>query len=1357
MQNKNIFIDEEKIFKSIAISKNKLHKIERDCNDDIKIIYEEFKNKNSELLKIFNEEEIKITEQYIIDEQNIKDKNATYKKMYLIIEEDYLKNMEKLVLEITEAFKILKKEQVDNFEKVKNEIDNNKINDLDILTKVIDEENSKINEQLKNLENEYNNMVSNNKKVINEKITNLTSNLNLELENAKNTFEQNKIETDKKYSSEIANINNTYIEGKELNDANIKEYNDLEKILKLQLEKNFDDIQIKIDDYKNNLELNSTIKEITDNIINITNKFNNDNKTIANKLITNQNISINNNLIEDNLRKQLILLNNISNEIENKILNNTEFQVYLNKLDEINNEFIKESMQLKQDLILISDKQIEEINASIINLATQEINTKTSELLKNNTEFQVIKEQYISDIDNEMKQLPELELKISEINNYINELNNNYNVNNKESKELKVLIETKRKEALEQAVNISNNFLNATQNKYKINYENLVKNKEDNINILNMEIEKFKNDSKYVELSEKRQTIDNNINEINEYNNMILFYNQKIDDTNKQIIESKKIVTATITENIDKELSQYKEDIDNQKTIIIDELNLNLNELKINKENDTRTYISEINILKESNKTINSTKEENTNKLVELSEKIQDATNKFELVVKNNSDKLDIEEKEERDRLTKELTIVNEELESYDLLTDGLLKDKESYIAQLVVEKNNLNIMSLLLKIQEIDSTLYKINKDKEDRLIKKTSNEKDIDNINNKYFTIRNEVYLSSLQDFEKETSQYKKNEELYKNEIVKAQDTLVNNNNKINELTANVNQIVLLSEGNQNKVIEDAELKLNNKDEEYLNIRNKKLKDTQNIKLEEIDRDYNIKLTSIINDLEKVTSSININDIHIMNDKIASDIEILESKLTDNIISIQELEEKIVLVENKFILDEEDINTENLLNIKTSKELLEQHYKNLEIDILLQYDIDFVNNKISSRYNELDKYTNAKKNIDNKINQLNNKFVNQEEIYTNKEKLLNEEINSLNNKMKYNLEELTNNKNNILENEYKEYLDKLNISYNNRKDELALIYKDAIDIENKLLKEKEENINNIQNFNNELSKLETINKKEMSTTILQLTEEQNLLNLNYTTELKDNNDRLSNLENEKQILVSNKMKELESTIIKEFEKEYEFTFDILKNKKSEDKEIELLNTKNNSIKLTTDIYNDNIVKLSDNYNKAIKEYKNISNIELAKMNELNIIEENKHLLNYNNAKNILENKLNNSNRNTRNNDIETKYNNIHNIQNNIHDAQLKELNKQLDIEKEKKLLELKNTFENEINKYYINYDEELNLLDNQKNEHLKENKIKLENDLINNKISFETNKSNNRNLLISKIEKEKFHALNLLNDITN
>ena len=1357
MQNKNIFIDEEKIFKSIAISKNKLHKIERDCNDDIKIIYEEFKNKNSELLKIFNEEEIKITEQYIIDEQNIKDKNATYKKMYLIIEEDYLKNMEKLVLEITEAFKILKKEQVDNFEKVKNEIDNNKINDLDILTKVIDEENSKINEQLKNLENEYNNMVSNNKKVINEKITNLTSNLNLELENAKNTFEQNKIETDKKYSSEIANINNTYIEGKELNDANIKEYNDLEKILKLQLEKNFDDIQIKIDDYKNNLELNSTIKEITDNIINITNKFNNDNKTIANKLITNQNISINNNLIEDNLRKQLILLNNISNEIENKILNNTEFQVYLNKLDEINNEFIKESMQLKQDLILISDKQIEEINASIINLATQEINTKTSELLKNNTEFQVIKEQYISDIDNEMKQLPELELKISEMNNYINELNNNYNVNNKESKELKVLIETKRKEALEQAVNISNNFLNATQNKYKINYENLVKNKEDNINILNMEIEKFKNDSKYVELSEKRQTIDNNINEINEYNNMILFYNQKIDDTNKQIIESKKIVTATITENIDKELSQYKEDIDNQKTIIIDELNLNLNELKINKENDTRTYISEINILKESNKTINSTKEENTNKLVELSEKIQDATNKFELVVKNNSDKLDIEEKEERDRLTKELTIVNEELESYDLLTDGLLKDKESYIAQLVVEKNNLNIMSLLLKIQEIDSTLYKINKDKEDRLIKKTSNEKDIDNINNKYFTIRNEVYLSSLQDFEKETSQYKKNEELYKNEIVKAQDTLVNNNNKINELTANVNQIVLLSEGNQNKVIEDAELKLNNKDEEYLNIRNKKLKDTQNIKLEEIDRDYNIKLTSIINDLEKVTSSININDIHIMNDKIASDIEILESKLTDNIISIQELEEKIVLVENKFILDEENINTENLLNIKTSKELLEQHYKNLEIDILLQYDIDFVNNKISSRYNELDKYTNAKKNIDNKINQLNNKFVNQEEIYTNKEKLLNEEINSLNNKMKYNLEELTNNKNNILENEYKEYLDKLNISYNNRKDELALIYKDAIDIENKLLKEKEENINNIQNFNNELSKLETINKKEMSTTILQLTEEQNLLNLNYTTELKDNNDRLSNLENEKQILVSNKMKELESTIIKEFEKEYEFTFDILKNKKSEDKEIELLNTKNNSIKLTTDIYNDNIVKLSDNYNKAIKEYKNISNIELAKMNELNIIEENKHLLNYNNAKNILENKLNNSNRNTRNNDIETKYNNIHNIQNNIHDAQLKELNKQLDIEKEKKLLELKNTFENEINKYYINYDEELNLLDNQKNEHLKENKIKLENDLINNKISFETNKSNNRNLLISKIEKEKFHALNLLNDITN
>jgi hypothetical protein len=566
--------------------------------------------------------------------------------------------------------------------------------------------------------------------------------------------------------------------------------------------------------------------------------------------------------------------------------------------------------------------------ANIINSPTEIITTNTNKVLKIDAEFQIVKDTYINNINNEMKLLAELQLKLTEINDYISKLNNNYNINNKTSDELEKLIIKSKKEALEEATKISNDFLHTAQNKYEQNKNNLIKVKEENISILNAKLEELKNNSNRIELLETQEANTINMNEINEYNNMILFYNQQIEDINKQIVENKETVTNLIVESIDKELLDYKYEIDSQKEIISNNLNLTLNELKLTKDNEINNYNSEIVKLEENNKILSSIIEKNTNELVHISENMNESNTKFELSIKNNSIRLDNEKIEETNNLTEELTVIKKELESYDLLTDSLINSKEPYIAQLLINKDQSKIMSILLKIQEIDTTLYKINKDKNDMLIKKESNEEGLTNITKKYFTMENNLYLSSSEDFEKDKLQSKNNEELYNGELIASKNTLLNNSNKIDDLTNKIKQIELISGKEQGEIILESELKLTNKDDEYNNVRDKKLEDATINRLNDINNEYNTKLISVINSLDTVISSINIDDKHIVSEKLTNEIEVLESKLIDNKLSIQDLEEKLVLVENEFNLKMKENDEFNIIDIKNSKEILEQHY---------------------------------------------------------------------------------------------------------------------------------------------------------------------------------------------------------------------------------------------------------------------------------------------------------------------------------------------------------------------------------------------------------------------------------------------
>ena len=1337
MQNKNIFVDEVKILDLVTVSKNKIQIIEAENNNAIKIIYDEFKIKNDELINIFNQKEIIINKQYIVNKQEIEDKNIIYKNLYLDLESNYLKETEILVLELKESFNILKIEEENRFNQVIMNINKDKLNELEQINKLLDEANLKLNNQKESLFIEYEKMIDTNNKNLNQKIANVTSDFNLKINEVKNIFEQNKIKNDTIYSSQILDISNKYTEDKQLHNDKIEEAKQLKLILQTQLDNNLNNLKLKTDEYINNLELVNKIEELNNSIIDLTDNFNKNNSGIANKIIENQKLSINNKILEKNLEDNLILLNNIQNEITNDIINNKQFDIYSNKLNEIESDFIKKTKSLTEENIVLSDKNIENIIANIINMSNINSNEKKNELSKINSEFKTNEKKYISDIDNKKVSIKELQLELDNISEYIVDLNSN--IKNKTTDEINILLQKNKKIALEQATKISNEFLNINQTKYEEIKSELIKNKNENMRILNLELESYEKYSD-IELTDKKNSLDTITSEVNEYNSIVKYYNQQLENLNKQMKEDNdnikfvndEIYTTTINEQINK---------------IKNNLNLNLNELKSAKSIQKNNYNIEINNLEASIKKITSDINDNTSKLSNDSEYINRINTEFETLIKENNDKQDKAKLEETDRLTSELNIMKKEMETYNLLITNLNNSKKPYLEQLASNSSTVNTMDLLLKIQEIDNTLHNITNDKNKINTIINTNEEALNNINIKYNKLVNEITLVYLEDLEKKKVEYNLNNKQYAKNIEELNVVLVDNNNKLTELYANINKIDSSLIEEQKSIILNSDLLIKNKEEEYNALRIKNIKESQ----QNILNKYNIDSISLINNLKSVVSSIDIEEKTNTLSELTKEVDILESNINDNKLSLQEINKKILVIENDFNIHNKKNEEFNNLNIENSKKILEMHYKELEADILHKYDINIIKDITNNKTNEINEINDKIIVETNKLSLLNETLKDLNTAHNNKTLLLENELVKLNNKMITAIEELNTNRDSIIKNNYNESISILTNEYNNKKNKLFLEYKDIIEQNNNLIKKQQENNNNIEEINNQLIELKS--KNEISSAIIEVTNEQKQINLEYNTKLNNIKLDIDKLEKEKETRYNNKLKELQIIEINKFEEDYGSAFDIIDNENILNKENELLETKKNNIELKTKTYNNQLFKLTEIYQEDTNKYKELLNLELSKINDDFNLEKNKQLLEYEKEYNRLNNKIQSVDINK----IEDKYNKIITNENNINISKLKELDNNLNNIKQDKLSELEKNFNSKINEYYINYEEELVLLNKKNNQLLEENKLELENNLNNNKITLQNNKDTNTNLLVSNIEKEKSSVLTLMKELTN
>jgi hypothetical protein len=1343
MQNKNIFIDEGKIFELVNTSKNKINTIEEENNATIKIIYEEFNIKNDELINIFNQKEAIINKQYIVSKQELKDKNATYKKMYTDLVSNYLKETETLSLELKESFNILKTEEVKRFNQVISDIEKDKITELEIINKTLEDTIIKINNQKQSLVIEYEKMIDTNNKNLNQKVSNITSDLNLKLKEVENTFEQNKIKIDTTYSSDIIDINNKYIQNKKLHDTNIEEIKELTIILQKQLDNNLNNLKVKTTEYINNLELSNLIRDLNNNTEMLTTQFNKDNGDIASEIIYNQQLSITNKSLENKLEQQLVLLNDIQNDIINNN-NNEQYQIYSNKLDEIESDFIKTSDMLQEENIIISEKEIDSIIANIINTTNINVIKKTNDLSTINSKLKTDKEQCTASIENKKISLEKLQLELLEVSDDIIELNSN--IANKTSDELNILLQANKDIALEEATKISADFLNINQVKYKKVKSSLIKDKEENLRILNLEFDSY--DQSYEnKLIENKESLVIITDKVNEYNSIVENYNRELEELTEQMKEANHAIKL-------KSDNTYTKSITEQVNKLKNELNLNLDELTSNNSVQKNNYNIEIANLEENNKIIISSIDENTIKLSSEPEYINKITAEFETLVKENNDKQDKDKLEENDRLSSELTTLKTEMDSYVLLITNLTKSKEIYIGQLIANLPDTNTTDLLLKIQDIDNTLDNINTNKTKVHTNIVTNETELANINTKYNNLVNETTLIYLEDLEKKKVQHSLNNEQYTKLIKDLNITLVDNNNKIIELNKSIKQLDVSLAEERISIILSSETLIKNTEDEYNLIRIKTIEDSQQNNLDK----FNIDSAKVINNLELAVTSFNIEDETKTISELTTQIDILERKIEDNKLTLKKLADKSLLVENNFNILYEENEVFNNLNINNAKQILEQHYKTLEPSILNKYDINFIKNILSDKNNQINEYNNKIAIINNEVSLLNDKLKDLDIVHNSQTISLKNEIIQLNNKMKLDIDELTNNKDSIIKNNYNSSLSIITNEYTSKKDKLSLEYKDIIDVKNRLVIEKQENNDSIKNITTQLFELQTKNKTEISDAISDVSKKQSQINLDYNTQINNIKLELVRLEKEKEILFNKKIKELQAEEISKFEKEYEFTFNIIDNKDILNKETELLEIKQTDTEVKTKMYNSSISNLTSVYQDDIQKNTKLSNLELSKINDTFNIDKSKHMLEHEENYNSLDNKIDiaRSDNILNKSKVEDKYSKIVNNENNINIVQLKELDSNLNNKKQDILSELEKTFHIKINEYYINYDEALVLLNKQNAQLLEDNNVELVNNMNNNKVTLDDNKNNNINLLLSNIEKEKSNALTLMKQLS-
>ena len=491
---------------------------------------------------------------------------------------------------------------------------------------------------------------------------------------------------------------------------------------------------------------------------------------------------------------------------------------------------------------------------------------------------------------------------ILELQSHYDELENKYDLSNKELTNLKNMTDTEffakedliNQQILNESLNNEIKELKLTNNNIKNEYESKIKALNYKLNVANeKQVEMQIELDKYKTYMKENQRLKEKINLLNSYK-----------DTDKKISELEKIINGK--NDLIQELTKEKNKIQDKNISLIKEIS-QLKQDIFNQENKNLSLENELRKIKNENQEIKSgqnqlkknrtKKEENNNKDKEI--------NLSQALLENDED----DSNEEKEDYKQKYLDTKDELDMYKNIVNPLTEEKdklETEIKQLkeTIEKlggNNNNIKT---------SEDKKINSDKEINALKQKISEQN--NIS--------EELRKIVDNKEKKNFEYKKN-------LTEMQEQLDTYKNAVGLLTEekgeHINEIKKLKEMNQKLEVElISNNNINNKEIITINNNNdnnykeKAEKEIKELKEKIIERDGLIETLQGIISGDKDMNILNINK----NDNIdykQKYNEIKEEK--------EKIEKKMKLMEEKNIKLEEEIKNIRLNNDKINKELNE------------------------------------------------------------------------------------------------------------------------------------------------------------------------------------------------------------------------------------------------------------------------------------------------------------------------------------------------------------------------------------------------------------------------------------------------
>ena len=119
MQDKSIFIDEDKVKDLITESKQLVDNLEQNSKLGIKDAFINYENKKNSLISEFEDKKIEINNKINSEKEKLESRNIIFNQVYSEIEESFLAESKEILKELEYAILILKKDEEKRYENEK--------------------------------------------------------------------------------------------------------------------------------------------------------------------------------------------------------------------------------------------------------------------------------------------------------------------------------------------------------------------------------------------------------------------------------------------------------------------------------------------------------------------------------------------------------------------------------------------------------------------------------------------------------------------------------------------------------------------------------------------------------------------------------------------------------------------------------------------------------------------------------------------------------------------------------------------------------------------------------------------------------------------------------------------------------------------------------------------------------------------------------------------------------------------------------------------------------------------------------------------------------------------------------------